>query len=121
MTPTTIRTTPTALMSTPSTCVVTAYLRIAPTAIRNREVPMVTASVGRPHAARRNQVGGGAGGPTPNGRRLGQPDPSSATIALGVLRGAARRAPDAQRQRAEWGPPLRGAVLALQPARVALT
>src|SRR4029079_18019652 len=42
MTPTTIRMTPTVLMSTPSTCAVTAYLRIAPTAIRNREVPMVT-------------------------------------------------------------------------------
>src|SRR4029078_809981 len=41
-TPTTIRMTPTVLMSTPSTCAVTAYLRIAPTAIRNREVPMVT-------------------------------------------------------------------------------
>src|SRR4051812_46332002 len=59
--------TPTVLMSTPSTCAVTAYLRIAPTAIRNREVPMVTPTVGRPHAARGNQVGGAAGGPTPMG------------------------------------------------------
>src|SRR3954468_22613277 len=67
MTPTTIRMTPTVLMSTPSTCAVTAYLRIAPTAIRNREVPMVTPTVGRPHAARGNQVGGAAGRPTPTG------------------------------------------------------
>src|ERR1700754_1635781 len=37
--------TPTVLMSTPSTCAVTAYLRIAPTAIRNREVPIVTQQV----------------------------------------------------------------------------
>src|SRR4051812_35612806 len=32
-------------MSTPSTWAVTAYFRIAPTAMRNREVPIVTAWV----------------------------------------------------------------------------
>src|SRR3954449_3333501 len=50
--PTSIRITPTVCRSMPETCAVTAYFRIAPTAIRRIDVPMVmSASIpGRPAA-----------------------------------------------------------------------